>query len=422
MENIDYLRKLVFDGVLSKKLQINDIVLDRLNYELSVIEKLDCVEYFTIYAKIIEICNKLQLLRSYGRGSACGSLVNYCLDITKLNPLEERLIFEKFLNPEFSKIADIDIDVPSGSQKKIIEILKSELPKYFVHRLAYLPPNPENTYKKVSIHGTEYRIHPCAIIISKEKILLPIEDCENETFYVSNDIKRDVSIFERFKFDILELETFKRLDLIWKQIGFDYHPYNIPLTDRMTFDFFKNGDLTNIFQFNTPTMKSILSRFMPNSINDLSLLNAMYRPGPLENIPALIHNKLYGYENMYPSDLRVQNILQESYGMLVYQETFMRLLNEIAGFSYIEADIYKRQLIFSWDEAEISHFRWEFEKGCKANSDLNTEEIGNLSKMILEHPKFSFQKSHTLCYSTIAYWCAFYKTHFEIEFERAFNF
>jgi DNA polymerase-3 subunit alpha len=211
------------------------------------------------------------------------------------------------------------------------------------------------------------------------------------------------------------------LDLIWKQIGFDYHPYNIPLTDRMTFDFFKNGDMTNVFQFNTPLMKSILSRFMPNSMSDLSLLNAMYRPGPMENIPSLIHNKQIGYENSYTSDLRVQNILHESYGMLVYQETLMHLLNEIAGISYINADIYRRQLIFSRKEAEIFQFKREFEKGCKTYSNLNSEDIENLSKLILEHPRFLFQKSHTLCYSTIAYWCAFYKMHFEKEFERAFN-
>lgn len=226
------LKKLVFDGIRTKQLEIDDIFLDRLSYELSVIEDLNLIEYFLIYSKIIEICNKHGLLRSYGRGSACGSLVNYCLDITKINPLKEGLIFERFVNPAISILADIDIDVPEGSQKLITDQLKIELPEYFVNNLAYIPDNHSNTYKKIVINSVEYRIHPCAILISSNRISLPIADFENETYYVANDFANQRDILDPVKFDLLELENLRKLDLISKQIGPKFHPYNLPLNDK----------------------------------------------------------------------------------------------------------------------------------------------------------------------------------------------
>ena len=178
--DINSLKNSVFVGAISKGLEMTDLVLDQLNYELSVIENLEIVEYFIIYSRIIEICNDEGLLRSYGRGSACSSLVNYCLDITKINPLEEGLIFERFLNPAISTMADIDIDVPLGSQKLIVEKLRSELSEYFIKFIAYHPSNQSNTYKHLLINDTEYKKHPCAVIISSDDLQFQKGNFENE--------------------------------------------------------------------------------------------------------------------------------------------------------------------------------------------------------------------------------------------------
>ena len=129
MNDISSLSSLVYKGAGLKHLEINDMVLDRLNHELTIIEKLNLIDYFLIYSKIVGICNARNLLRSYGRSSSCGSLVNYCLDISKINPLMEGLIFERFLNPDISTFADIDIDIPVGHQETIIEQLRRELDK-----------------------------------------------------------------------------------------------------------------------------------------------------------------------------------------------------------------------------------------------------------------------------------------------------
>jgi DNA polymerase-3 subunit alpha len=420
MNELATIESLVYNGAKLKRLEMNDVVLDRLNLELSIIERLNLIDYFLIYSKIIQICNIQNILRSYGRGSACGSLVNYCLDITKINPLKEGLIFERFLNPDLSKYADIDIDIPFGYQKLIIEKLKIELPDHFIYNLAFLPTSGSETYETVIINEISYKKHPCGIIISPDKMPLPIGEY-NRTEYYYTDNHRIIRTIDNFKFDILELDYLNKLELIVKLIGDEYHPYKLQITDKKVFNFLKNGDLINIFQFNTNSMRKILHDFEPNSINDLAIINAVFRPYLLENIPLLIRNKQNGYVDTYKSDSRVGEILRETYGILVYQETFMYLLKTIAGFSYAEADKYRRILTKSNDKEKISEFGTKFKSGCRLHSSLNVKEICQLEAMISEKIPTAFNKSHSLCYSTIAYWGAYYKVNFEKEFDYVFK-
>ena len=420
MVKIADLRKLVFDGARSKKLEINDLTLDRLSFELSVIEKLSLPEYFIIYSKIVEICNKHGLLRSYGRGSACGSLVNYCLDITKINPLKEGLIFERFLNPLVSTFADIDIDIPKGCQKMVYEELKVELPAHIICFLATLPSNLSKDYKDLVFNNIVYKKHPCGVIILSDTKPISVGTIEGTEYYFIDDFKNDLFV-NHSKYDILELDYLNRLELLVNMVGKKYHPYNLPIDDEEVFDFFKNGELTNIFQFSSHSVEKIMSQFTPDSIYDLSMINAMFRPGPMGNIPHLINNKLYGYADNYPNDKRVQKILGETYGMLLYQETFIRLLNEIAGISLMQAEIMRKKLFRSNDKDEISKFKRKFVVGCKKNCSLNIEEITHLAQMMLYNVDCAFQKSHSLSYSIVAYWGAYYKTHFKKEFEEVFK-
>ena len=399
MDKIASLKSLVYKGAMLKQLEINDIVLDRLNYELSIIEALNLIDYFLVYSKIIEICDSHNILRSYGRGSACGSLVNYCLDITKINPLLEGLIFERFLNPELAASVDIDIDISCGHQKMILEELKSELPNLFIYNLAIIPTSGGEKYETVIINDVSYKKHPCAIIISPDKMPLPIGIYNGMEYYYTND-SRNTKFLENYKFDVLELDYLNKLESIVKLIGDEYHPYKLPLTDKKVFDFFKNGDLSNIFQFSVDSMHEILHDFEPNSIHDLTIINAVFRPYALNNIPSLIKNKRHGYIDPYKSDNRVGKILADTYGILVYQETFMYLLNAIAGFSYAEADRHRRILHKKNDTAKISEFSSKFKSGCRKNSSLNSDEIDQLEIMILEKAPIAFNKSHSLCYTT----------------------
>ncbi len=376
MTKIASLRKLIFDGAKSKSLEIDDQTLDRLSYELAVIEKLNQIEYFLIYAKIIEICNGERLLRSYGRGSACGSLVNYCLDITKINPLKNGLFFERFLNPLVSTYVDIDIDIPAGCQEMVVEKLKAELPTHFIYYLATLPSAINQNRKDLIINNLAYKKHAWAVIITSDQRPDPdsVATFENTEYYYSQALKND-PLLDHSKYDILELNYLNKLDLIVSKIGQKYHPYNLPLNDKKVFELFKKGDLANVFQFESSSLKRVFAEFIPNSIEDLCIINAMFRPGPMVNIPVLIHSKQKGYRNRFPSDLRVKKILNETYGLLIYQETSIQLLNEISGFSLSEADMIRRKLIKTKDQDEIAQIKTKFILGCKANSTLKDQVI-----------------------------------------------
>lgn len=143
------MRNLIYKGARDKKLVLtNTVVSDRIGYELSIIEKQGFTDHFILYSRIIEICNELNLIRSCGRGNSINSMVNYCLGITKINPIEENLLFETFVRPEQKHLPDIDIDIPVGYQKNVIEKLKEKHPEYNIYPIAILIEKDADKYKK----------------------------------------------------------------------------------------------------------------------------------------------------------------------------------------------------------------------------------------------------------------------------------
>jgi len=416
--SFQHLKSLVYNGAEKKSIIISDIFLDRVSYELSVIEKLGFTDYFILFSRIIEVCNELNLLRSYGRGSAANSLVNYCLDITKINPIDENLIFERFILPTQKTLPDIDIDIPKGYQKQVIKMLKQKYPEYQTYFIAF-SPQPETEYEDVLHNNNIYKKHPCGNIITSEKITNNTFSFNQEEFYLSTDITKD-KLYEN-KIDILELEYLNRLQLIVNEVGEEFHPYRLPLNDSQVFEFFVLGDLDYIFQFNNPSLKRIFREFKPNSINDLSVINAMFRPGLLEHIPTVIKSKLNIEECIFLNDIRATEILKETYGLLIYQETFLNLSKEIAGISYEEADVWRRKIFRDKSKKEIISFNKLFTNGCKEHSSLNELEITFLTNMVSEMLGLTFQKAHSLSYSLVGYWGAYYKTHFRAQFDKAFS-
>lgn len=410
----EHLKALVYKGASDKKLLITDIVLDRISYELSIIEKLGFTDYFLLYSRIIEICNELNLLRSYGRGSAANSIVNYCLDITKINSIDENLIFERIISPEQKQLPDIDIDIPKGHQKNVIEKLKQKYPEYNTYYIAILPYYRNEDYK-----NTDYKKHSSGIIITPKKLTNSTFLHEEQEFYFSLDPSND-TIYDN-KFDIVELEYLNRLQFIVDKIGEEYHPYSLPLNDKQVFKLFTSGDLENIFQFNASSLKRILSQFKPNSIHDLSIINAMFRPGLVDYTPTIIRNKFNVEDRFYWSDIRVSEILKETYGFLIYQETFLHLSKEIAGISFAEADLLRRKIMRDKSNTEVIAFSSIFANGCRENSSLNELEIESLTNLITGMLPLTFQKAHSLSYSIISYWGAYYKVHFRSHFDKAFS-
>ena len=414
----EQLKKLVYKGARDKKLVITDTVLDRISYELYIIKKQGFTDYFILYSRIIEICNELNLLRSFGRGSASNSIVNYCLDITKLNPIEENLIFERFVLPQQQQLPDIDIDIPMGYQKNVIEKLKLKYPEYNVYFIAF--SSKEGTsFKDVLFNSITYKKHPCGIIITTEKPTNSTFLYEEQDYYLALDIANDPICAN--KFDIIELEYLNRLQLIVDEIGIEYHPYKLSLNDKQVFDLFTSGDLENIFQFNAPSLKQIFAEFKPNSISDLTTINATYRPGLQDYIPLIIRNKFNVVENFCPSDKRVTEILSETYGLLIYQETFLHLSKEIAGISFSAAEVWRKKIMRDKSNTEAINFRPIFANGCREHSALNEIEIESLINLITGMLRLTFQKAHSLSYSIVGYWGAYYKVHFRTQFDKAFS-
>jgi len=412
------LKKLVYSGARDKNLIISDMVLDRISYELAVIKKLSFTDYFILFSRIIEICNGLNLLRSYGRNSAANSIVNYCLDITKINPIDENLIFERFINPKQKHLPDIDIDIPMGYQKSIIELLKQKYPEYYSYYIAF-SPQINSDYIDVFYKNTAYKKHPCGIIITTKKLINSTFLHEEQEFYIATDGLND-PIFEN-KFDILELDYLNKLQLIANEIGDKYHPYKLPLNDKQVFNYFTTENLDDVFQFSAPSLKHIFAQFKPSSIQDLSIINSMLRPDPIDYIQTILDFKLNYNERFHWSDVRVSEILKETYGFLIYQETFLNLSREIAGLGFSEAEGWRRKIMKDKTKTESIAFKSLFVNGCRENSSLKEDEITSLTNLVTDSLPMAFQKAHSLPYSIIGYWGCYYKLYFRKQFDHAFK-
>lgn len=415
---MDNLRQLVLAGAKQKQLSINDKILDRLNYELKVIEGIGGSKYFIILSKLVNLCNNLNILRSCGRGSAANSLVNYCLDITKIDPLIENLVFEKFIHLGSSVVIDIDIDVPKGFKDKIIDAFRKLHPEYNIYRLAFTSLT-ENDYEDVFDGENHYKIHPTAIIIVDNETDLYSFRYRDKDYCISFDLLND--LISKNRFDIVELEYLNRLQQIAANLPMENHPYTVPLNDNKVFEFFHNEDIQNIFQFNSPNLKLIFSRFKPGSIRDLSIINAMFRPGLSDFISIVIANKNSRELIFNWTDERLNNILKQTYGLLIYQESLLHILNVIAGMSLIDAETWRRILMQPRYNHKGREFSQKFKQSCKINSNLNESEIDKLNDLIIRFVRLTFQKSHSFSYATIGYWGAYYNTYFPVEFQLAFN-
>ena len=417
---IVHLKKLVFDGARKKNIVLNEETIDRIYYELSVIDKKGFADYFICYSRIIEICNELNLLRSCGRSTAISSMVNYCLDITKIDPLKENLVFEKFIHLKNKNLPDIDIDIPKNQQKKLVERLTKKYPEFHTYFIAINCTRPNfEAYEDVQYNGADYKKHPSGVIITTEPISHSVFQYNGHNFYFAENISTDP--YYDIKFDLVELEYLDRLQSIVNIIGEKYHPYLLPINDKKALDLFSFGDLENIFQFESPEMKNYLIDFKPSSINDLTVMFAMFRPWLKNRIPELIRNKTYPFKNYKPwSDERVTEILGETYGLLIYQETILQLAKNIAGLDFAVAEVWRRKIMRDKTNTYLNRFIEVFNNGCQNHSTLSPDEIIALTNHIKACFPVSFQKSHSLSHATISYWGAYYKTYFPQAFKKAF--
>jgi len=452
--------------------------MERIKYELSVINSMGYTGYFLIVWDFIRFAKEQSILVGPGRGSGAGSLVAYCLGITDIDPLKYGLLFERFLNPERISMPDFDIDFCYERRGEVIDYVTNKYGKDRVAQIItfgtlkaravirdvarvldipyaeadsiakLIPMAPKMTLEK-AIHiekklktlenkGTLYKqlisvskkleglcrhasTHAAGIVIGQAPL----------THYVP--LYRDPktgSIATQYTMDFLEESGLVKMDFLGlktltliqntieliKKRGIDFSIETIPLDDPNTYKMLSLGKSTCIFQFESTGMQNILKRAKPEKIEDLIALNALYRPGPMENIDQFINGKLNWTLVQYPLP-ELEPILKETYGVIVYQEQVMRIAQEVAGFSLGQADILRRAM--GKKKADImAEQKVRFLDGAIHNGySRNTAEM--LFELLIPFAGYGFNKSHAAAYSLIAYQTAYLKANYPKEFMAA---
>ncbi|MGB2590794.1 MAG: DNA polymerase III subunit alpha [Candidatus Acidiferrum sp.] len=452
----------------------------RLTSEIEMIKKMRYEGYFLIVWDFIHYARAQDVPVGPGRGSAAGSLVSYALRITDVDPLQYNLLFERFLNPERVSLPDIDIDFCMRRRGEVIEYVTQKYGRENVaqiitfgtmaakaavkdvgramdiqygevDRLAKLIPTTlgidletalaEAPQLKAAINSDEKlkdlmavalrleglarhaSTHAAGVVISPRPLtdVVPVYKTNRDEITT----QYDMNALERIgllKMDFLGLTTLTVLQdtvrMIEKNRGVKVDIDNLSLDDAETYKLFSRGDTTAIFQFESHGMRDILRRYQPSRIEDLTALNALYRPGPIQGgmIDDFISRKT-GKTKVSFELPQLKPILEETYGVILYQEQVMQIANLLASFSLGEADILRRAMGKKKKE-EMAAQRAKFMAGCLGNKvpEKKADRIFNLME---EFAGYGFNKSHSCAYALLAYQTAYLKTHYPVEFMAA---
>ena len=452
----------------------------RLTLEIEMIKKMKFAGYFLVVWDFIHYAKAQGVPVGPGRGSAAGSLVSYALRITDVDPLQYNLLFERFLNPERVSMPDIDIDFCMLRRGEVINYVTEkygrdnvaqiitfgtmaakaaikdvgralDMPYGDVDRLAKMVPptlnieledalkqspqlkQAEQSDEKVAelIHiakrleglARHASTHAAGVVISPQPLT------EFVPLYKSNrdeiTTQYDMNALERIgllKMDFLGLTTLtvlvdaKRLVQQNRNVEIDLD--GLPLDDAETYKLFTRGDTTGIFQFESHGMRDILRKYQPSRIEDLTALNALYRPGPIQGgmIDDFIQRK-HGKKKVVYELPELKDILEETFGVMVYQEQVMQIANRLAGFSLGDADLLRRAMGKKKPE-EMAKQKEKFLSGCVANK-VNEKKAEKIFDLMAEFAGYGFNKSHSCAYALLAYQTAYLKAHYPVEFMAA---
>jgi DNA polymerase III subunit alpha len=487
----DYLRELVREGLARRYGDPPPAqALERMEMELAVIDRMGFGAYFLIVWDFVRFAKESGIAVGPGRGSAAGSIVSYCLQITDVDPLRYDLLFERFLNPERVSMPDIDIDFSVRGRERVMRYVTEKYGRESVaqivtfgkmfpraatrdaarvlgfdygtgDRLAKLIPDPvmgrapsfeeclkpgqplrsayeqEPTAKQIVdlAQGLEgivrnSSIHAAAVVIADRPLteIVPLqladagadENGERAFRTVTQFSMKPIEDIGLLKMDFLGLRNLDviedALDIIERSTGERPDMATLPLDDQRTFQMLSSGDSTGVFQFESDGMREALKKVRPDEFNDLVALNALYRPGAMDQIPVYAKGKHEPGSITYP-DERLRPILQSSNGVILYQEQAMQISKELAGFSGAKADDL-RKAIGKKNRAAMASLKPDFVEGCRA-SGTKPEVIEFLWQTNEKSADYSFNKSHAACYALIAYRTAWLKANYPAEYMAA---
>ena len=472
----EFLKKLTYDGAIKKYKKINLELEERIKFELNTIKNTGYPGYFLIVQDITNKAKELGVTVGPGRGSAAGSVVAYCIGITNIDPIKYNLLFERFLNPDRISLPDIDIDFDDEGRDKIIEYVinkygydqvaqiitygsmaaKSsirdagrvlELPLSETDKLAKLIPerpsiNLIDSFKEVPelseirkqktlqaevlkqaeiIEGSLRNIgtHACGIIITPDKLTnyIPVSKSKDSELLITQFDNSVIESAGMLKMDFLGLKTLSILNTAVKNVklttGKKIDLDNLKLDDPKTYELFQSGYTNGTFQFESYGMQKHLKSLKPDRFEDLIAMNALYRPGPMEYIPNYIARK-HGKEKIVYDLPEMEEFLSETYGITVYQEQVMLLSQKLANFSKGEAD-QLRKAMGKKDAKLLEKLKPKFFEGGQKNN-IKSNILEKIWSDWQSFAAYAFNKSHSTCYSVIAYKTAYMKANFKAEY------
>ena len=471
----EYLKLLTEEGALSLYGDLSPDIKGRIDHELKVIKNMGFAGYFLITADFVKYAKDSNIPVGPGRGSAAGSIVSYALGITSIDPLKHNLLFERFLNPDRISMPDIDIDFCIERRGEVINYIKDQYGENSVTQIITfgkmkakqvvrdvgrvmgysfsdvdkiakaipnelnitlekaLEKNPElqkmaeGEYEELMNHSKVLEgmnrhasIHAAGVVIAPGELTdyVPLYKSSTDDITSQYDMKglEDLGLL---KMDFLGLRNLTVIDKTIKLIekkGKEVDLEKLEFNNNDVYKLFSKGHTIGVFQFESSGMREYLKKLKPSVIEDLIAMNALYRPGPMQNIDDFISRKHGRKKIVYPHPL-MEPILKETYGIIVYQEQVMQIAHEIAGFTLAEADIMRRAM-GKKIKALMEDLAIKFVKGAEKKG-IKNKKAEEIFSLIEKFAQYGFNKSHSTAYAYVAYQTAWLKVHYPAEFMSA---
>lgn len=482
----EYLTELCNKGLYKLYPEVTDELKERLDYELGVIKKMGFTDYFLIVSDFISYAKNNGVAVGPGRGSAAGSIVSYSLGITTVDPIKYSLIFERFLNPERVSMPDIDIDFAPEGRQKVIEYVVSKygadnvaqivtfgtmkarlairdvaralgLPYADADRVAKLIPRDlgatiesalETVPELKGLYENEPEIkklidtsrvleglprhagtHAAGVVITGEPIVNYVPLTLNKEDFITTQFPKDtVENLGLLKMDFLGLRNLtvieSALDIIEQTRGIRVKLDDIGYNEKEVFDLISSGNTDGVFQLESAGMQSFMTELRPDTLEDIIAGIALYRPGPMEQIPRYIHNKRNPQDISYKHP-KLEKILDVTYGCMVYQEQVLEIVRSLAGYSLGKADQMRRTISKKKAEqmkVERRNFIYGSEEegipGC-INMGIDEATAISIFDEINDFANYAFNKSHAAAYAFISYQTAYLKAYYPVEYMAA---
>lgn len=472
-----YLRSLCIQGLKKRRVAPGKTIQqyqERLAMELKVIHEMGFDDYFLIVWDVMNFAHQQKITTDPGRGSAAGSLVAYALAITEVDPLQYDLLFERFLNPERAQMPDIDLDIPDNRRDEVLQYVHQKyghqrvaqiitfgtlaakqvvrdvsrvfnLPRYDMQRLIDALPHGLHVTLKDALKESQqlknllddnpkfrlliqvaqqleglprhYSIHAAGIVLSEQPLheIVPLQD-GSDGLLMTQFAKDTVETLGLLKMDFLGLKNLSIMDNTLQMIrqedpNFDLQKINF--NDQLTLQLFQRGKTEGIFQFESSGIRNVLVNLHPTNFEDIVAVNALYRPGPMENIPHFTARKAGKEKITYPAP-SLEKILGPTYGILVYQEQVMQLASVMAGFTLGEADLLRRAMSKK-KKATMEDMRTKFIAGATEHG-YSAQVAHQVFEYIDRFANYGFNRSHAVAYSMMAFEMAYLKVHYPAAF------